>query len=119
MTRCKKPTDNATRTDGYDPCGKTKNAAMGYTYMGYSVRSNSWRYTLWAKWNVSTLCPEWRHESNEVELYDHQNDGAMVNFDDFENINVAGDVTHAAVLEKMAGIVQSSFGGERCRKSNE
>ena len=112
MTRCKKGTENGTQTRGYDPCAKTVGEAMGYTYMGYSVRSAEWRFTLWAEWNGTSLCPEWNNAANKIELYDHRRDMEAANFDDFENINVAAD--NAGVVTQMTALVHSSFGSSNC-----
>ena len=103
MTRCKKSTENGTQTRGYDPA---------QTYMGYSVRSAEWRFTLWAEWNGTSLCPEWHNAANKIELYDHRRDMETANFDDFENINVAAD--NAGVVTQMTALVHSSFGSSNC-----
>merc|ERR1711998_258739 len=44
-----------------------------FAYMGYSVRTDSWRYTEWAKWDGSSLEAVWS-KSAGVELYDHAHD---------------------------------------------
>ena len=42
-------------------------------YMGYSIRTSSWRYTEWAAWDGALLKPRW-NVSAGVELYDHAAD---------------------------------------------
>eukprot|EP00756_Hemistasia_phaeocysticola_P044740 Hpha_TRINITY_DN18529_c0_g1::TRINITY_DN18529_c0_g1_i1::g.195211::m.195211/K01136/IDS; iduronate 2-sulfatase len=67
-----------------------------FVYMGYSIRTQEWRYTEWALWNGTTLRPKWfddvTAENAIVELYDHRGDvpgiGQRV-WDEFENENVA------------------------------
>lgn len=49
--------------------------------MGYSVRTGAWRLTIWARWNSTTLCPDWAHRSNALELYDHRQDNAPLDLD--------------------------------------
>merc|ERR1712048_899808 len=62
-----------------------------FAYMGYSVRTSRWRYTEWAKWDGTTLKPDWSNLAG-VELYDHAEDppeNSKVSFEQFENENVA------------------------------
>ena len=43
--------------------------------MGYSLRSDRWRYTEWAVWNKTSFQPIWDSVTlNRTELYDHQGD---------------------------------------------
>ena len=57
------------------------------SFMGYSMRTDRYRYTEWVKWNGTKLKPEWENHVG-VELYDHQNDDET-DFDAFENVNIA------------------------------
>lgn len=41
--------------------------------MGYSCRSDQFRYTEWFEWNNATLAPRWNH-SVGTELYNHTGD---------------------------------------------
>jgi len=62
-----------------------------FAYMGYSIRTNQWRYTEWAKWDGKNLKPIWE-DSAGVELYDHDGDdgpSSKISFEQFENVNVA------------------------------
>ena len=66
-----------------------------FSYMGYSIRTDRWRYTEWAEWNGPSLEPVWMANPAApgalVELYDHALDTGsgkdMWNL--FENENVA------------------------------
>jgi arylsulfatase A-like enzyme len=58
-----------------------------FGYMGYSIRTNEWRYTEWPKWNGATLKPEWSTVANRTELYDHRTDTETSLA--FEHVNVA------------------------------
>ena len=65
-------------------------------YMGFTVRNNRWRYTVWLKFNGVENNAIWSTTSSSnnndnilygEELYDHLNDTG-VDFDKYENINV-------------------------------
>ena len=56
--------------------------------MGYSVRTDRWRYTQWGK-----------NGGEGQELYDHQNDPT-------EQTNLALDKSHGDVLAKMAALIE-------------
>eukprot|EP00041_Stephanoeca_diplocostata_P018444 m.386481 g.386481 ORF g.386481 m.386481 type:complete len:516 (-) comp21014_c2_seq15:267-1814(-) len=62
-------------------------------YMGYSIRTNDWRYTEWVAWDGAKLGPLW-NAVNATELYDHrgctEEPGCNADFDRWENENVAG-----------------------------
>ena len=66
--------------------------------MGYSIRSDRWRYTLWVRWDGATKSPKWSQVVGE-ELYDHLDDDGM-NTDRFENVNLVDDA-HADVRAQM------------------
>lgn len=44
--------------------------------MGYSIRTDRWRYIEWAEWNGKNLSPKWASSvpNDMVELYDHNGD---------------------------------------------
>ena len=66
--------------------------------MGYSLRVDAWRLTLWARWNGSALRPKW-DDLVGTELYEHEKGGGQAGtacdtqvngcFDNFENADVA------------------------------
>ena len=56
--------------------------------MGYSIRSERFRYTEWRDFESGKV--------QERELYDHQNDHA-------ETRNLAGESKHADTIAKLAG----------------
>ena len=67
-------------------------AAVGlsYGYVGYSIRSDTWRYTLHVKWDGSTLQPIWDSVVTE-ELYDHaRNDPRTFDGQTSEPVNLLG-----------------------------
>ena len=56
--------------------------------MGYSVRSDEWRYTRWLRWDGVALKAKWESDDYAEELYSHKGDDST-NMDDFENENLA------------------------------
>lgn len=88
-----------------------------FAYMGYSIRTSRWRYTEWARWNGTTMTPDWSDLAG-IELYDHTDDpphDSKVSFEQFENKNVADlfpdDVKELSkqVHEFVAGEALGSF----------
>jgi len=85
------PTDN--------PC--TQVEAKKFSSMGYSIRSDTMRYTLWLHWNGTIKKPEWdAMVPNGEELYDHTGDDGM-NTDTFENENLANDSKYATIKKQL------------------
>eukprot|EP01065_Artemidia_motanka_P017746 TRINITY_DN21173_c0_g1_i2.p2 TRINITY_DN21173_c0_g1~~TRINITY_DN21173_c0_g1_i2.p2 ORF type:complete len:247 (+),score=70.05 TRINITY_DN21173_c0_g1_i2:873-1613(+) len=77
---CHTPSLNHTRQECNNDLRDT------FDWMSYSVRTDSWRYTVWYRWNKTALKPLWEGEYGE-ELYDHVGDDGS-SFD-FENVNLA------------------------------
>ena len=99
--------------------------------MGYSIRSESFRYTAWLPWDGDTLTADWSTLPNRTtmgigsggssggqafeELYDHQGDMGQgaANFDNFENVNLAakgaGNATTAAVRDVLLLALKQRF----------
>jgi iduronate 2-sulfatase len=67
-------------------------------YMGYKMRTLNFSVTQWFAWNGSALRPDYDHVVG-VELYDHAGDNGMAPaaFDDFENVNLAGNAAYASI----------------------
>jgi len=63
-----------------------------FDFMGYSMRTARWRYTLWLPWDQERLEPLWRAEERDCaqELYDHAGDDAS-DMDRYENVNLAAE----------------------------
>ena len=76
--------------------------------MGYSLRTDTFRYTEWATWNGTSLRPIWERLVG-TELYSHDTfaTGLHCNaeengcFDAFENVNLSKDVAHAADVKML------------------
>lgn len=58
-----------------------------FNHMGYSIRTDNWRYTAWFHWDKATLASNWDGPFAE-ELYDHTGDDST-DMDNFENENLA------------------------------
>lgn len=62
-----------------------------FDYMGYTMRTDRYRYTEWVAWDGDKLQPIWDKRVG-VELYDHQGDMGD-DFNTFENVNIADKET--------------------------
>jgi len=105
---------NATFTQ-YPRCKSTKTGQMPWEYpsdsactnvqssqfdaMGFTIRVDRWRYTLWLKWDGANLKPIPSAEVGE-ELYDHQGD-AGEDTDAFENENLAAQSEYAGIKAQL------------------
>ena len=91
-------------------CNETGKSAADY--MGYSVRSDEWRYTEWHVYDTTTGVAMWTKGSvAAVELYDHRGDNGD-NFDAFENRNLAASTNPAALaaVADLRPVLASHFG---------
>ena len=90
--------------------------------MGLSMRTDVYRFTRWAKFDTKTGRPtNWKpfnisDTSVKYELYDHSGD-MEADFDRFENVNLATDVAHLAVLKSMDALLMKEFDGGRLNPS--
>ena len=73
-------------------------APDGVEYMGYSVRTDRFRYTEWVDWETFEL--------KATELYDHERDPG-------ESRNVAEDAGYADVRSEMAAILEAGWRAAR------
>lgn len=73
-------------------------APDGVEYMGYSVRTDRYRYVEWVKWET--------RETVARELYDHE-------ADPLEAVNLAEQLEHAPVLAELEGIRQAGWRAAR------
>eukprot|EP01052_Picozoa_sp_SAG31_P028888 SAG31_NODE_2826_length_5035_cov_2.062601_7_plen_185_part_00 len=80
-----------------------------FTWMGYTMRTDRYRYTEWVRWNGTTLSPIWA-EQRAAELYDHDgDDGAWTDPDKFENINLLRS-SDPALVKKLSAQLHEAFG---------
>lgn len=62
--------------------------------LGYSIRTDSYRYTEWVGFNHTTFAVDWK-EVHARELYSHQEN-------DWEDTNVANDDKYASVVSRLS-----------------
>merc|ERR1711920_958566 len=79
--------------------------------MGYSVREERLRATVWLKWNGSSLSANWSHHVlDHAELYDHTGDEGQ-DFDRFplQHRNMVRDSDKADDVRRLVGVLQHHF----------
>ena len=82
-----------------------------FTWMGFSMRTDRWRYTEWVGWNGTALLPIWE-QRRAVELYDHLHDtGAWTDADKFENANLAPSAS-PQLLEQLSAQLHAAYAYE-------
>jgi iduronate 2-sulfatase len=59
----------------------------GFAAMGYSIRTDRWRYTLWLQWDGAKLDKVSWNAVHGEELYDHEGDDGF-DTDKFDNVNL-------------------------------
>jgi iduronate 2-sulfatase len=91
------------------PANKIENARLGWSkgeYMGYSLRTERYRYTVWLKDYFRTSTPYNKDLVVARELYDYKTDPN-------ETINVVDEKSYATISkdldEKMKGFFESQF----------
>jgi len=106
--------------------GGADNTCLGierteFTWMGYTMRTDRWRYTEWVSWNGTTLspCVDGSGISGEpctwgklkaAELYDHAEDvKAWTDADRFENVNLV-KATDPAIVAALSRQLHMAFG---------
>ena len=66
----------------FDPSCMSHNSEL--EWMGYTVRSKSWRFTEWLSWDGEGLCgvaPSAAAAAELIELYDHRSDTTPLDLD--------------------------------------
>ena len=91
-----------------DPNANWKTAAFsqfprrGTDVMGYSIRTDRYRYTEWASFRGTPVyIPDWNILSG-VELYDHQDDPE-------ENVNLASDPQYEEIRQQLSDRLRSGW----------
>ena len=80
-------------------------------FMGYSVRTEQWRFTEWVRWNGSALRPSWS-DNHGKELYDHRispSQPATLHPEWRENENLAADPTFAPIVAQLSAQLRNHF----------
>jgi hypothetical protein len=85
-----------------------------FTWMGYTMRTERWRYTEWVKWNGTALAPIWGDDAlHSRELYDHAEDtGEWTDPNvNLENVNLAfGPGANATLIAALSKQLHSAHG---------
>eukprot|EP00940_MAST-03C_sp_MAST-3C-sp2_P001200 g1200.t1 len=102
--RC--PSNISTPWDDTTSCVQT--ARENFTAMGYSVRTQDWRYTVWLHWDGNNLKGDFDRPPIGVELYAHDGDSGA-NFNTFENTNLAEDPAHEDVRNRLHAVAFSHW----------
>eukprot|EP00937_MAST-01D_sp_MAST-1D-sp2_P007964 g7964.t1 len=87
-------------------CIKTQRS--DFKLMGYSVRTDAWRCTLWMPWDGKNLVGDFAKGPAAVELYAHANGTMEVDYDEYENENVAP--ANPSVVAQMLARAQAHWG---------
>lgn len=70
-----------------------------FNFMGYTMRTASYRYTRWLRWNTTTLRSDWDGEFAE-ELYNHTlDDGTSFGMFEAQDLAKANPQVSAAIGE--------------------
>ena len=95
--------------------GVSRAKSSRFYAMGYSVRTDGWRYTAWAPWNTSALQGDLTGALLGEELYDHRLNrwGASANYSAFENENVVHDPQWKGVKAEHMALLKGMFGETR------
>ena len=109
------PSDpNITRWHG--ACKHVDRQDLGY--MGYSLRTLSWRYTAWMRWDGAAQAASWADCEAEAkgfcarELYNHENE-TQADFESYELSNLAADPSSAAVVARLHAQLRLQFEGDK------
>ena len=78
--------------------------------MGYSIRTDAYRYTEWLRWNGTILKADWSNVVG-VELYDHTGDEDL-SFDSYENVNVANKSSYEEARTQLHDQLKEMFDKE-------
>ena len=81
------------------------------TRMGFSVRTETSRYTEWRVW-LPTCHADWSDDGlMEQELYDHTGDMGRdpATFDDYEYVNLAKDPSSQPMVKQLAAVLKNQF----------
>ena len=84
-----------------------------FTHMGYSIRTERYRFTRWYPWNGTTLRPVWAADfavGNTDELYDHDGDDGSTFGGQHEASNLAGEGGMAVVVQQLLAQLEKAFG---------
>jgi len=78
-------------------------------YMGYSMRTDEWRYAVWVPFDAPSHAPQWGEPLGGEELYDHRDPrcNEKGNFDLCETRNVAKDGSLQEIKDELYAKLRS------------
>lgn len=83
--------------------------AKDISFMGYTVRSADYRYTMWFAWNQTMCIAQWEAPLDGEELYSHVGHTDPGDFDDYENVNLVSDPKYADVIREHRTLLLDNF----------
>ena len=88
--------------------------SRSFDWMGYSVRSDQWRYTVFVEWDGDTLSPKWSRVQAEelyahVELTPRSDDDFDGTYSEPLNRAVRPDAEALAAIAKLRPVLQKHF----------
>ncbi|EOD06093.1 hypothetical protein EMIHUDRAFT_204694 [Emiliania huxleyi CCMP1516] len=90
----------------FSSCTQTPQAEI--TWMGYSVRSEQYRYTLWLPFDGDENLAAWSGTDEHEELYSYV-DSKMDDFNSFEKVNVASDPMYTVKKAELRAVLTAAF----------
>lgn len=91
----------------YVPCALTPRE--DFDWMGMSVRTSIWRYSIFCRWNGAELRANWS-SCEQVELYNHTYDTSIYDVDENgEPFNLAGQSSTATLERQLRDLLERRF----------
>lgn len=105
-SKCKDTPIRDVRWEDWEVCkghNRVWNRQNDKVLMGYSLRTDQWRYIIWMYWDTQGATPLWDQGIALDELYDHRDPrcNEKSNFDLCETINVASDGSLKSVKDEL------------------
>lgn len=89
-----------TRANIWRDCDRGKADPNEISAMGYSLRTNDFRYTAWLRMNRETMVPYWDMLPLEEDLFDHRNE-TYADFTHQETENIARKPENEAIISSL------------------
>ena len=97
-----RPDDGLPKIPGHPPFSKDEH---GENVMGYTMRTDDYRFTQWVKFDRTTATPMWS-EVWGTELYDHSQSSTFFND---ENINLANNPDMKDKVDELSKMLQAGW----------
>eukprot|EP01060_Flectonema_neradi_P016062 TRINITY_DN2266_c1_g1_i1.p1 TRINITY_DN2266_c1_g1~~TRINITY_DN2266_c1_g1_i1.p1 ORF type:complete len:532 (+),score=87.49 TRINITY_DN2266_c1_g1_i1:48-1643(+) len=98
--------DELHKQEAWNECGSCTHHDIDL--MGFSVRSDNWRYTEWVVWNKSSLLPIW-DQIHAKELYNHTSDFAASMDFSTPTVNLVNESTLQKVVSDLSVVLKGHF----------